>query len=413
MRVLHTADWHIGHHLHGHDRSVEHGCFLEWLLQLLHERQIDALLVAGDIFDSANPSAASWQLFYRFLARLRSELPHLNVVITGGNHDSPSKLDAPHELLKAFELHMIGAVERTAQGELDMERLLVPLKDRHGAVQAWCAAVPYLRSADLRLDQVEIDAEGEDRLVAGVRQLYRAVIDEALARRQPGQPVLAMGHAYLRQGQLSELSERKILGGNLHALPVDIFTGADYVALGHLHLAQALAPTIHYSGSPLPLSMAEAGYRHQVLELELANGEVALSARHRVPRAVPLLRVPEQAAPLEQVETLLGQLEIAPCAPEFRPFVEVNVLLDKPEPRLRERILALVAEKPVRLARIATHYQGERLGLADRLAQQQLAELTPEQVFSLCYQRQYASAPPTELAEAFEQLLTRIQEQEA
>ena len=109
----------------------------------------------------------------------------------------------------------------------------------------------------------------------------------------------------------------------------------------------------------------------------------------------------------------LGQLEIAPCAPEFRPFVEVNVLLDKPEPRLRERILALVAEKPVRLARIATHYQSERLGLADRLAQQQLAELTPEQVFSLCYQRQYASAPPTELAEAFEQLLTRIQEQEA
>ena len=151
MRLLHTADWHLGHHLHGHDRSYEQGCFLDWLTDLILARDIDGLLIAGDIFDTANPAAASWQLFYRFLARLRERVPHLNVIAIGGNHDSPSKLDAPHELLKAFELHLIGAISRDTQGALELERLIVPLKDSAGAIQAWCAAVPYLRSADVRL----------------------------------------------------------------------------------------------------------------------------------------------------------------------------------------------------------------------------------------------------------------------
>lgn len=408
MKLLHTADWHIGHHLHGHDRANEHAAFLDWLLGLLRERAIDALLVAGDIFDTANPSANSWQLFYRFLARLRAELPALNVVIIGGNHDSPSKLDAPHELLRAFELHMIGAISRDADGALECDRLLVPLKGADGAVAAVCAAVPFLRSADLRL--ADIDDEVEDKLVAGVGEIYRAVLNRA-RERYPELPVIAMGHAYLRQGQLSECSERKILGGNLHALPCEIFAGAEYVALGHLHLAQALGERIHYSGSPLPLSMAEADYRHQVLELACSGQDIRVVERHLVPRAVPLLRVPEVPLPLAELEALLAGMVWPPCERPVSPLLEVHVLLEKPEPRLRERIAALLADKPVRLARIATHYKGEQFGLADRLVQQQLAELTPEQVFELCHQRQFAAPPSDTLKAAFGELLTGIEEQ--
>jgi len=409
MKLLHTADWHLGHQLHGHDRTYEHARFFDWLLTIIAERGIDALLIAGDVFDTANPSAASWQLFYRFLARLRARHPRLNIVIIGGNHDSPSKLDAPHELLKAFDLHLVGSVQREASGELDLQRLLVPLTNPEGNIEAWCAAVPYLRSADLRLEQ-EL-AEGEDRLVEGVRQIYRQTLAALAARRQPGQALIALGHGYLVSGQLSELSERKVLGGNQHALPMDIFEGADYVALGHLHLAQSLSPTVHYSGSPLPLALAEQAYRHQVLEVSLEHGRLAGITRLPVPRVVDIVRLPSEPAPLAEVELALLALDLPELPQEQRPFLEVRVLLEQPEPRLRERILALLADKPVRLARISTSYTGQGGSAADRLGAQQLDELTPEAVFRLCYQRQYQGEPGPELLRTFDQLLSEYQEQ--
>lgn len=408
MKLLHTADWHLGHQLHGHDRTYEHACFFDWLLATIAARDIDALLIAGDVFDTANPSAASWQLFYRFLARLRARHPRLNIVIVGGNHDSPSKLDAPHELLKAFDLHLIGSVQREASGALDVERLLVPLVNPRGETEAWCAAVPYLRSADLRLEG-EL-AEGEDRLVEGVREIYRQTFATLVARRQPGQALIALGHAYLVSGQLSQLSERKVLGGNQHALPLDIFEGADYVALGHLHLAQALSPSVHYSGSPLPLSLAEQGYRHQVLEVSLEQGRLATVTPLPVPRVVDIVRLPAQPAPLAEVELALQALSLPALPPEQRPFLEVRVKLEQPEPRLRERILAALAGKPVRLARISTSYTGQGGSAADRLGAQQLDELTPEAVFRLCYQRQYQGEPAPELLRTFDQLLGEWQE---
>lgn len=409
MRLLHTADWHLGHHLHGHDRSHEQGCFLDWLMDLIQTREIDGLLIAGDIFDTANPSAASWQMFYRFLARLCRDMPHLNLIAIAGNHDSPSKLDAPHELLKAFDLHLIGAISRDADGRLETERLVVPLTDRQGEIRAWCAAVPYLRSADLRLDETELAADS-DRLVAGVHTIYQQTLAAIEAMRTPDQPIIALGHAYLTRGELSQLSERKILGGNQHALPPEVFHGADYVALGHLHLAQAIAPTVHYSGSPIPLSMAEAGYHHQVLELEVGPAGVQVVERHAVPRRVEMLRCPAQPQPVAQVEAQLQSLSVPASDLALRPFLEVHVHLDKPEPRLRERVLAALGDKPVRLARIVTHYAGQGEAMADRLARQQLDELSPEQVFSLCHERHYGQPPAPELQAAFVQLLSEHQE---
>ena len=409
MRLLHTADWHLGHHLHGYERSHEQACFLDWLIGLIHERQIDGLLIAGDLFDTANPAAVSWQLFYGFLARLCREVPHINLIAIGGNHDSPSKLDPPHELLKAFQLHLIGAISRDADGRLETERLIVPLTDRQGEIRAWCAAVPYLRSADLRLEECESEA-GDDRLVAGVQAIYRQTLAAIAERRSPEQPIIALGHAYLVRGELSALSERKVLGGNQHALPLEVFAGADYVALGHLHLAQALGPQVHYSGSPMPLSMAEAGYHHQVLELEVGPEGVRLTERHAVPRRVAMLRCPQTPQPLTQVEAELQALSVPACDPQLRPFLEVHAFLDKPEPRLRERVLAALGDKPVRLARIVSHYAGQGESMADRLARQQLDELSPEQVFALCHQRHYGQPPAPELQAAFVELLSEHQE---
>ncbi|MFM4940538.1 exonuclease SbcCD subunit D C-terminal domain-containing protein [Aeromonas enteropelogenes] len=405
MKILHTADWHLGHQLHGHDRRFEHDAFLDWLTDTLKARQIDALLVAGDLFDTANPPASAWQQLYRFLARLRAEMPNLDMVLIGGNHDSPSKLDAPHELLRAFDLHLVGSISRDKDGQLETDRLLVPLHDNEGKVAAWCAAVPFLRSSDLRVEPL---AEGQDRLIEGVRQIYAEVLAEGRKRCEQDQALIAMGHAYLAAGQLSELSERRVLGGNQHALPADTFTGADYTALGHLHLAQRLAEGIHYSGSPLPLSLTETGYRHQVLEVTLEAGQLAAVEAIPVPRSVEMIRLP--LGSLDEALTAIDALELPDRPQEAQPFLEVRLLLPKPEARIRERILAALAGKPVRLARINTQYQGSGQGLADGRERRRLDELSPTEVFRLCYQRQFEGEPEVGLVASFEEILEQVKE---
>ena len=405
MKILHTADWHLGHQLHGHDRRFEHDAFLDWLSDTLKAREIDALLVAGDLFDTANPPASAWQQLYRFLARLRAEMPHLNMVLIGGNHDSPSKLDAPHELLRAFDLHLVGSISRDSEGKLETDRLLVPLQDREGKIAAWCAAVPFLRSSDLRVESLE---EGQDRLIEGVRQVYAEVLAEGRARCGEDLPLIAMGHAYLAAGQLSELSERRVLGGNQHALPAELFAGADYTALGHLHLAQSPAEGVHYSGSPLPLSLAEANYNHQVLEVTFAEGKLTGLERIPVPRAVEMIRLPQST--LDDALNAIASLELPACPQEAQPFLEVRLLLPKPEARIRERILAAIADKPVRLARISTQYQGSGEGLADGRERRRLDELSPTEVFRLCYQRQFEGEPEAGLVASFEEILEQVKE---
>lgn len=405
MKILHTADWHLGHQLHGHDRRFEHDAFLDWLSDTLKAREIDALLVAGDLFDTANPPASAWQQLYRFLARLRAEMPRLNMVLIGGNHDSPSKLDAPHELLRAFDLHLVGSISRDSEGKLETDRLLVPLQDREGKIAAWCAAVPFLRSSDLRVESLE---EGQDRLIEGVRQVYAEVLAEGRARCGEALPLIAMGHAYLAAGQLSELSERRVLGGNQHALPAELFAGADYTALGHLHLAQSPAEGVHYSGSPLPLSLAEANYNHQVLEVTFAEGKLAGLERIPVPRAVEMIRLPQST--LDDALNAIASLELPDCPQEAQPFLEVRLLLPKPEARIRERILAAIADKSVRLARISTQYQGSGEGLADGRERRRLDELSPTEVFRLCYQRQFEGEPEAGLVASFEEILEQVKE---
>lgn len=405
MKILHTADWHLGHQLHGHDRRFEHDAFLNWLSDTLKAREIDALLVAGDLFDTANPPASAWQQLYRFLARLRAEMPRLNMVLIGGNHDSPSKLDAPHELLRAFDLHLVGSISRDSEGKLETDRLLVPLQDREGKIAAWCAAVPFLRSSDLRVESLE---EGQDRLIEGVRQVYAEVLAEGRARCGEDLPLIAMGHAYLAAGQLSELSERRVLGGNQHALPAELFAGADYTALGHLHLAQSPATGVHYSGSPLPLSLAEANYNHQVLEVTFAEGKLTGLERIPVPRAVEMIRLPQST--LDDALNAIASLELPDCPQEAQPFLEVRLLLPKPEARIRERILAAIADKPVRLARISTQYQGSGEGLADGCERRRLDELSPTEVFRLCYQRQFEGEPEAGLVASFEEILEQVKE---
>lgn len=408
MRCLHTSDWHLGHTLHDVGREFEHRAFLQWLVDQLRDRQIDALLVAGDLFDTANPSAASQDLWFRFLAQALKARPGLQIVAIAGNHDSAARLEAPDHLLRQFAIRVVGSLPRKADATFDPEGLLVPLVDAQGAARAIVVAMPFLRAGDLPL------VEGEDPLIEGIRSLY----EQAFAAARPlALPILAMGHCYLVAGQVSALSERKVLGGNQHALPASLFPGdAAYVALGHLHLPQPLeGGRIRYSGSPIPLSMTERHYPHSVTVLEIGTDGGVLQEQIRIPRAVDLLRVPEQdflpLAELLQCLEALPARAVDAAGDRPRPFLEVGVRLEKPETTLRASVEAVLDGKGYFLARISPQHTGTGQALGDAPQIHGLRELAVEQVFQRKWARDYPGEAAPEHLAALHELVDQVNQE--
>lgn len=432
MRLVHTSDWHLGQRLHERPRDFEHRRFLDWLLELLVAQAADALIVAGDIFDSANPPAEAQRAYYEFLAACRRRLPELDVVVLGGNHDSPLRLDAPAELLRAVRVHVLGGLPRLSEGvpgsaaagaettageaAIDCSRAVIPLRRRGGAIAAWLVAVPYLRPADLpslltaelltpsgdaatdALDRAAHLAQASTQLLGSVRAIYKQLFDAARAQRQPGQALLAAGHCYLAQTRTSLDSERKIQLGNQLPLPVELFPPeVAYVALGHLHLGQCVAGQEHirYSGSPIPLALSEADYPHQVLIVDLEGDRLQQIRAELVPRSVEILRIPEQPRPLAEVLPLLHSLPArgpAEAIPDERPYLEVRVRLGANETNatLRKTIEEATASAWPRLVRIAVTREdgsGRLPGPGGAASGEQLRDLDPEEVLRRRYQR--------------------------
>jgi exonuclease SbcD len=406
MRLLHTSDWHLGQSLHNFERHYEHQRFLDWLLDAIVAEQADVLLIAGDVYDNANPSAASQKQLYRFLRQARERAPHLNLIIIAGNHDSPGRLDAPGPLLEAHGTRVIGAVQRHADGQIDVESLVLPLTARDGSVAAWCLAVPFLRPGDVPRAANE---DGADPYLAGIAQLYKQAFELARSKRQDGQAIIAMGHCHMVDGQMSSDSERRIVIGGTEMLPTGIFDPAiAYAALGHLHLAQNVGKQEHirYCGSPLPLSFAEVNYKHQILRIDLDGAALREIVPVPVPRAVELLRIPSKPAPLAQVLEELDALAPPEAPLEQQPYLEVRVLLEQPEPGLRARIEAALDGKSVRLAKIETSSAARASSIDQEvMTLDQLEKLKPDDIFRQLYQQRFGNDAPADQLSAFAELM--------
>ncbi|MDO9423320.1 MAG: exonuclease SbcCD subunit D C-terminal domain-containing protein [Methylobacter sp.] len=409
LRLFHTADWHLGHYLHGVSRQLEHQQFLDWLLLELQSKQADALLVVGDIFDSANPSSAAQSQLYDFLVKAKARQPNLDIVLIGGNHDSASRLDAPSPILNALGVTVVGGLSRDDQGGIDWERLVVPLTNAAGEIKAWCGAMPFLRNADLPSS----DQDG-DPLISGMKTLYAELFAQLQQKAGNGESLILTGHCYMVNGAVSELSERKILGGNQHALPIELFPDdIAYVALGHLHLAQRVGTHQHirYSGSPIPLSFDETDYSHQLVQVDMSAGRPVETVAVKIPRSVQLLRIPNGKdfavlpAVIEQLENLI--LDDLPI--EQRPLLELRIRLEKPEPGLRQQIEEAIAKLPARLLKISTAYSGSEKSLADMKIEERLEELQPFDVFQRCYQNKYDRETPEVMNALFNELLESLQ----
>jgi exonuclease SbcD len=411
LRLLHTSDWHLGHALHGFERAFEHERLVAWLLDTVEAEAVDAVLVSGDVYDAASPPLEAQQLWYHFLVEAWRRVPHLQILVIGGNHDSPARLDATDPFLRAMErLHVVGGVPRR-DGKPLLDRLVLPLRDRAGQVQAWVAAVPFLRAADT-------GAGTEDAVAEATHRFFAQALAEARSRREEGQALVAMGHLYLVGTQVSSLSERHLFAGNQSAVSHDLFPAdVAYAALGHLHLAQRVGEREHvrYAGSLLPLSFTERDYPHGVVVVELDGARAARVRPLRAPRFLELLRVPDAgpAGALEDVLAALGALPARGAGPELaRPLVEARVKVERPEPTLRARVEDALAGKEARFAKLSVETAGTGQALGD-LELRPVADLLPEEVFRAKYAADFGGAPPDELLADFRTLVEAVQAEDA
>jgi exonuclease SbcD len=409
VRFIHTSDWHLGHKLHNQSRHQEHEAFLNWLLNQCTTHDVDGLIIAGDLFDTPNPSAVATELFYQFVAQLHRQCPHLQTILIGGNHDSPQRLEAPSKLLEQFNVKVIGGL--LPKHALHFERLYIPLHNKAGDVGAWVVAVPYLRPSDLP----NHTPKPENYLIEGVRQVYQHALQGVEDLREPDQALIVTGHCYMNHGQLSLESERKILGNHQNALPLDLFPDqVSYVALGHLHLAQMLGGRDHirYSGSPIPLSIAERKYQHQVLLVELEESRLKSIDTLVVPREVDFIRIPdhEGGLPLDEVLDAIHKLDpLDLTLPQWkRPFLSVCVKLDVPNLHIKSEIYTALEGKSPRLTRIQTIKPPLGPTLASALKSETLQDLKPDTVFALRWKRKHNIDVPDDVVCNFEELYNEM-----
>ncbi|BDU72274.1 metallophosphoesterase family protein [Mesoterricola silvestris] len=396
MLAIHTSDWHLGAALGEASRLEEQQRFLQWLGTTIRERGVDTLLVAGDIFDQANPSAEAQRTYYTFLRDL-GETGLRQVILTGGNHDSPSRLDAPSELLGNLGIHVVGGLDADPES---WGRCLCPLRDAGGAVEAVVAAAPFVH--EWRLGFRTLDGTPEERgvlLAACFRAFYGRLADLAEGAF-PGVPLLAMGHLACVGSTPRDAPLETHLVGTLGALPADIFDERfAYVALGHIHRNYAVAGgRAHYCGTPLALNAREGATARQVNLVRLEGGALALE---RLP--VPAFRqVLEFAGTPDQVRAYLEDLAWTEPLPAM---LSLEVCVERHQPGLEDEVRALVAAREPRPLLVGLQQTLVRRGDpegGDGPAPS-LESLEPRDVFRLLCKAKGENAD--ELMAAFETLL--------
>ena len=378
MRILHSSDWHLGQHFMGQSRQAEHRALIDWLLDQVNTHAVDAVLIAGDIFDTGAPPSYARELYNQLIAGLHRA--GVALLVLGGNHDSVSVLSESRELLGYLNTQVIAAVGDSSQHVLTLSQ--------RGTSQPGCivCALPFIRPRDVMQSQAGQSAQDKQlTLQAAIQNTYQQVYDAALLRQQALQqslgrklPIIATGHL-TTVGASSNESVREIYVGSLEAFPTTAFPAADYIALGHIHRPQKVAGLAHiqYSGSPIALGFDEARQSKQVLLIDLdANGLQSVQPL-QVPVFQPMAAISANLAELPaQIQAAVQTLNNGQQL-----WLEITVLQDDYLSDLAARIDTITQDLPVQVLRIK-RLRGNATAQLFSDAQESLDELSPQEVFA-------------------------------
>lgn len=393
MRILHTSDLHLGRSLYGVGRDNTFEQLLDWLADTIRLEQIDCLILAGDIFDNATPSHRMQTAYYRFLASVATQSSCRHVIVTAGNHDSASLLNAPRQLLEALNIFVVGEATRDPSEEV------VLLKDPQGKPEAVVAAVPYLRERDLRSScENETQQDKEEKIRLATAAHYRAVTDIAIKLRGTSDiPILATGHLFAADCDASD-EERNLYIGSLGLISASAFPKEiDYLALGHLHKAQRLAgcETRRYSGSPLALDFSERQSAKSVCIVQ-NEGKLCHVRALEVPIFDTLVQITgDESTVCRELQNLIIQKEPVLC--------EVLHTEGTFAPDLAAKCREIVQNSSVTLVRVISQTVAKAQLSADDTVSD-IEAISPEKMFELCLQKQQING--MELPEPLKKALT-------
>lgn len=405
MNILHTSDWHLGRTLYTRKRYLEFDEFLLWLAKKIQQEQVDVLLVAGDVFDTNTPSHKSQELYYRFLCRIANSCCR-HVVIIAGNHDSPSFLNAPKELLRFLNVHVIGSIT-------EPQEEVIVLKNKEDHPELIVCATPYLRDRDIRTAETgeSLDDKGR-KLIEGVKSHYLEVCELAEKKRQTLKadiPIVSMGHLFTQGGQTVDGDGvRELYVGSLAHVTSQIFPDyIDYVALGHLHVPQKVnnSEVMRYSGSPLPMGYGESKQEKSVCFVSFEQRKATVS----------LIKIPVFQE-LERVKGSLGKISTRiQSLKTLKSKAWLEVVYDGEEVigDLRQRLDAMVSNTEMEILRVKNNRIIQRV-LNQTNQEETLDTLNETEVFERCLlAHDVPQEQHSELRQAYQEVLTSLREEDS
>ena len=411
MRILHTSDWHLGVSLEQASREEEHKQFLDWLLDLLVENEVDVLLHGGDVFHTAQPAARSLRLYYRFLARCSLETKLQQIIIVGGNHASASRLDAPRDALEMLRVYVVGGM---TEQDLGWEHYICPIYNDEGDPALVIAAMPYIHESHLgvrttsrRPDEIRDDLNERFRL------LYSSMSD-MVERRYPDIPAVTTGHLTCYSKDYYKPKEEEaayhtplhlieVLGGISPKIFHERFC---YVALGHIHEKMEIPEAnAWYPGSPIPTDVTEARTPCYVLQVDVQPDHTTIVTPIEVPRWRPIFELsgkPDDV--LKEIEELEWEQELAPYlyvdfhveAPLYEGLQRIDEILSKHPLERRPRVIRL--KETLKVENESPDELDETLTPLD--------QLKPTDVFSQMFELKHEQPPSQEIMTAFSTLLS-------
>ncbi len=428
MKIIHTADWHLGATIYDYDRLNEHKAFLDNLLKhISSDQEINALLLSGDVFHNNNPSNEAERLFSEFLVRVKKERPNFQVFIISGNHDGLKKLDTAGGYCSLVKgINIVGSIPYVENSDnIDYRKMVFPLYDNAGKIEGIVVAIPFLKNSYLKGNTLFSDNVASHTTEESLSKLYENSIKYARENISETAPIIAMGHmAVVGTVPHATIDENRplVIGGE-ETVNSAIFKDCAYAALGHIHLKQSFG-NVTFSGSPIPINVGEARYKNGYYELELSNGQITKNFIE-VPRTVDIVRIPQNGGAIDYKE-------IAPILKNFtyqetedlekRPFLMIFIALnheiDSQEKVAMQNNLKenLVNHKIWRLCNI-TFVKEENGATYEELESCDLSNLKPLDIFKRCYRENIKTEndndePPSYLIDAFNELLEEYKELE-
>ena len=400
MKILHTADWHLGHRLVEQSQVEEQTLFLKWIQEYIDKEKIDVLLISGDIFDNNAPSNQSLEMYYNFLVKLKSTSCQ-SIIITGGNHDSPGTLNAPKQILDALSIKVVGKATENIEDEvfeicINSEKVII-------------GAVPYLRDGDIRK---AVAGESFEELTDKYKQALINHYDQSAEQCQlintSNAPVIAMGHLFAIGGSVSD-SEQNIYVGSLgHIGAEDFPTYFDYIALGHLHRPQIIGGNekVRYSGSPNILSFSEFKYDKKIIVLTIENNEISTINDVLVPRFRNFYKI-EGTIPecIEQFPNVISN--------EYQLIPWVEIALTEKHNINTDELKKAAEPYPFEIRKTTLKDQRRQRGIEELLEEtKSIKELLPTEVFKLkCKEIGYDLEENTAIEDAFNEILQSVKNQ--